>query len=41
MSFDRIENATGIPHEIKFYNVYSKIFFLVDSFLSSRRLSVV
>ena len=37
-AFDRIEHTTGLLHKIKFYIVYGKVFFLVDSFLSSRRL---
>ena len=38
MSFDRIKHTTGLLHKIKFYIVYGKMFFLIDSFLSSRRL---
>ena len=38
MSFDRIEHTTGLLHKINFYIVYGKMFYLIDSFLSSRRL---
>ena len=39
MSFDRIEH-TGLLHKIKFYCVYDKMFFLIGSFLSGRKLWV-
>ena len=41
MPLDRIEHATGLLYKIKFYIVYGKMFFLIDSFLSSIRLWVV
>ena len=37
-SFDIKEHTTGLLHKINFYCVYSKIFFLIESFRSSRRL---
>ena len=38
MSFDETAHTTGLLHKIKFYIVHGKMFFLIDSFLSSRRL---
>ena len=32
---------TGLLHKIKFYCVYSKMYFLVESFLSIRRLIAI
>ena len=44
MSFDRIEHSTGLLRKIKFYAVYGTFimasFFLIDLFLSSRRLNL-
>ena len=36
--FDKIEHTTDLLHKIKFYNVYGKMLFLIDSFLSTRKL---
>ena len=33
--FNRIEHTTCLLHKIKFYIVYDKMFFLIDSFISS------
>ena len=41
MSFDRIGHTTGLLHKIKFYCVYSKMFLLIEPFISSRRLRVM
>ena len=38
MFFDRIEHTTGRLHKVKFYCVCANLFFLIESFLSSRRL---
>ena len=38
--FDKIEHTTDLLHKIKFYNVYGKMLFLIDSFLSTRKLWV-
>ena len=38
MYFDWIEHTTGLLDKTKFCIVYSKTFFLIDSFISSRRL---
>ena len=38
MSFDTIGNTTGLLHKIKFCCVFGKIFFLTESFPSSRKL---
>ena len=35
---DKIEHTTDLLHKIKFYNVYGKMLFLIDSFLSTRKL---
>ena len=40
LCFDRIEYTTSPHHKIKFYFVYGKLFLLIESFLSSRRLWV-
>ena len=37
MSFDRREHTTGFLHKIKFYIVYVKMLFLIDSILSASR----
>ena len=40
IALDRIEDTTGFFHKIKFYIVYGKMYFLIDWFLSRRRLWV-
>ena len=39
MSFDRIEHTTGLLYKIKFYIIYSKMLFLIDSFYLDQSLS--
>ena len=38
MFFDRMKHNTSLLHKIRFYCIYGKMFFLIESFLSSRRV---
>ena len=41
MSFNRIEHTNGLPHKTNLYFAYDKMLFLIEPFLSSRRLWAV
>ena len=36
--FDKIEHSIGLPQKIRFYCVYCKMFFHIESFFSSTRI---